>query len=224
MTVSATSQIGEKITIEATLVSVIELFTNEYGNTIFVNTLRTRDGKILTYKGKDLSDDYTRSCGFPLGVALTSYQAKEKFDVSVSLTDRYYAFFEKENFVTVAATVKDFTTYKGQQQTVIQRPKLQPLQGVFSPTLTAKEIKAIKKAEKTELLEVEALVVDEIGYMPKFKKNGITHQYQGVAVIEVSPKLYKLTYQVGNDVLFGGYFFNLRLAKAIGVVVMLETN
>lgn len=221
MTVS-TSQIGDKVTIEATLVSVIELFTNEYGNTIFINTLRNRDGEILTYKGKDLSDDYTRSCGFPLGVALTSYKAKETFGVSVSLTDRYYAFFEKENFVTVAATVKDFTTYKGQQQTVIQRPKLQPIQGAFTSTLTAKEIKAIKKAEKAELLEVEALVVDEIGYMPKFKKNGIIHQYQGVAIIEVSPKLYKLTYQVGDNVLFGGYFFNLKLAKAIGVVILSE--
>lgn len=221
MTVS-TSQTGNKITTEVTLVSVIELFTNEYGNTIFINTLRTRDGEILTYKGKDLSNDYIRCCGYPLGVALTSYQAKETFGVSVSLTDRYYAFFEKENFVTVAATIKDFTTYKGQQQTIIQRPKLQPIQGVYTSTLTAKEIKAIKKAEKAELLEVEALVVDEIGYMPKFKKNGITYQYQGVAIIEVSPKLYKLTYQISDDVLFGGYFFNLRLAKAIGVVILSE--
>jgi hypothetical protein len=212
----------DKITTEATLTTVIELFTNEYGKTIFINTLRTRDGNIYTYKGKDLSDDYVRSCGFPLGVALTSYQAKETFGVSVSLTDRYYASFAKENFVTLTATVKDTTTYKGQEQTIIQRPKLQPLQGAFTSTLTSKEIKAIKKSEKAELLETEALVVDEIGYMPKFKKNGITYQYQGVAIIEVSPKLYKLTYQVGDDVLFGGYFFNLRLAKAIGVVILSE--
>lgn len=211
-----------KTTVEATLVTVIELFTNEYGNTIFINTLRTRDGNIYTYKGKDLSDDYVRSCGFPLGVALTSYQAKETFGVSVSLTDRYYVSFAKENFVTLTATVKDTTTYKGQEQTIIQRPKLQPLQGVFTSTLTAKEIKAIKKSEKAELLETEALVVDEIGYMPKFKKNGITYQYQGVAIVEVSPKMYKLTYQIGSDILFGGYFFNLRLAKAIGVVILSE--
>ena len=69
--------VGEKIKQKVFFESVRELYTNSYGVTVHLNTFRTAEGNLITYKGKDLRGHYSHTMA--CSITGLSFNSTDKF-------------------------------------------------------------------------------------------------------------------------------------------------
>lgn len=118
--------VGEKITVEVTLVNVYEWLNkqfNYYGTTNYIYTMKDADGNIYVWK-------------------TTSFMSVEVEK------DKWYG-LNKNDRIRITGTVKAHSTYKEEAQTVLQRVKYE----LIERSITWEEKKASKQQEQYKSLQ-----------------------------------------------------------------------
>ena len=128
-------QIGEKISAEVTMIGIhdyVDYAFSYYGTTKYIYTMKDADGNILVWK--------------------SSSWMSVKMDKQRGDWDGQFEHYgiRKNDKIQITGTVKDHSTYKDEEQTVLQRVKVLKL---IDKAVTWEEKKAAKQEEQLATLK-----------------------------------------------------------------------
>lgn len=125
--------IGDKINTEVTLVGIHEYMDyafSYYGTTKYIYTMKDPEGNILVWKS-------------------TAYMCIKTEERNSITGDPYYYGIRKNDKIQITGTIKGHSTYKDEEQTVLQRVKVVKL---IEKAVTWEEKKAAKQEEQLATL------------------------------------------------------------------------
>lgn len=129
--------VGQKIKADVTVVGIYEYTSyafSYYGTTSYIYTMKDADGNVLVWK-------------------TTSYMSVKTDEKDWHGDDVYYG-IRKNDKISITGTVKEHSTYKDEEQTVLNRVKVK----LIEKTITWEEKVAMKQEEQIATLSEEDFI------------------------------------------------------------------